>query len=103
MSSLLVLSNCSKPEQPVTNVVVSNTFEVKQKPEQVQMSSVKFKVVTKDNIEAFIKEISTSGDYVFIAMSVKDYENLAFNFDQLRRYVEQQNSIIVYYEGFANG
>ena len=31
-------------------------------------------------------------------ISVKDYENLALNFAELRRYIEQQKQIIVYYE-----
>jgi hypothetical protein len=29
---------------------------------------------------------------------VKDYENLSKNFAELRRYIEQQKQIIVYYE-----
>jgi len=29
---------------------------------------------------------------------VKDYENLSLNFAELRRYIEQQKQIIVYYE-----
>ena len=29
---------------------------------------------------------------------MKDYENLAINIADLRRYLEQQNEIIVYYE-----
>ena len=32
------------------------------------------------------------------AISVKDYENLAKNFAELRRYIEQQKQIILYYE-----
>tara|TARA_B100002019_G_scaffold289794_1_gene306148 strand:- start:823 stop:948 length:126 start_codon:yes stop_codon:yes gene_type:complete len=29
---------------------------------------------------------------------VKDYENLSLNFAELRRYIEQQKQIIIYYE-----
>ena len=29
---------------------------------------------------------------------MKDYENLSLNFAELRRYIEQQKQIIVYYE-----
>ena len=35
---------------------------------------------------------------IHIAISVKDYENLSKNFAELRRYIEQQKEIIVYYE-----
>jgi len=31
-------------------------------------------------------------------LSMKDYENLALNIADLRRFLEQQNEIIVYYE-----
>ena len=34
----------------------------------------------------------------YIALSVKDYENLSLNFAELRRYIEQQKQIILYYE-----
>jgi hypothetical protein len=34
----------------------------------------------------------------YIAISVKDYENLSLNFAELKRYIEQQKQIIVYYE-----
>ena len=36
---------------------------------------------------------------LYIAISVKDYENLSKNFAELRRYIEQQKQIILYYEG----
>jgi len=34
----------------------------------------------------------------FVALSVKDYENLALNVAELRRFINQQKEIIVYYE-----
>jgi len=33
-----------------------------------------------------------------VAFSVKDYENLALNISELRRYIGQQKEIIIYYE-----
>ena len=39
-----------------------------------------------------------NGGDSYIALSVKDYENLSLNFAELRRYIEQQKQIIVYYE-----
>ncbi len=46
-------------------------------------------------IKAYAKK---NGADSYIAISVKDYENLALNFAELRRYIEQQKQIIVYYE-----
>jgi len=31
-------------------------------------------------------------------LSIKDYENLALNIAELRRYINQQKQIIIYYE-----
>ena len=56
-------------------------------------------MVSKLNYKDFIKEYeSKNGADSYIAISVKDYENLALNFAELRRYIEQQKQIIVYYE-----
>lgn len=38
------------------------------------------------------------GELAYVVLSMKDYENLALNIADLRRYLEQQNEIIVYYE-----
>ena len=70
-----------------------------QHPKAVQLNDIKIYVVNKSNYEDFIKayEKKNGGDS-YIAISVKDYENLSLNFAELRRYIEQQKQIIVYYE-----
>ena len=69
------------------------------RPKQVQLNDVKIYVVNKKNYTEFIKEYEAkNGADSYIAISVKDYENLALNFAELRRYIEQQKQIIVYYE-----
>ena len=70
-----------------------------QHPKAVQLNDIKIYVVNKGNYEDFIKayEKKNGGDS-YIAISVKDYENLSLNFAELRRYIEQQKQIIVYYE-----
>ena len=63
------------------------------------MNDVKIYVVTEENYEQFLEEFnSKNGKTAWIAISVKDYENLSLNFAELRRYIEQQKEIIVYYE-----
>ena len=42
------------------------------------------------------------GDFVFFAISVPDYENLSLNMSELKRYIDQQKTIIVYYEKSIN-
>ena len=65
----------------------------------MQLNYVKIYVVNEDNYEEFIEEFrAKNGEIVYIAISVKDYENLSLNIAELRRYIEQQKQVIVYYE-----
>ena len=63
------------------------------------MTDVKWYVVTTDNIEEFEKRFENeNSDLVFFALSVPHYQNLSVNLTDIRRYIEQQKSIILYYE-----
>jgi len=82
----------------VTNTV-KTTVPIVAHPKKVQLNDVKIYVVSKENYEEFVKEFEAkNGADAYIAISVKDYENLSLNFAELRRYIEQQKQIIVYYE-----
>jgi hypothetical protein len=65
----------------------------------VKLEDVEFKVVTSENIDEFLKQWKKKygDDFVFIAFSVKDYETMALNLEEIRRYINQQKEIIVYY------
>ena len=89
------------PEPKVVTVtkVVRTEVPIQARPKQVRLNDVKIYVVSKVNYKEFIKEYEKkNGADSYIAISVKDYENLALNFAELRRYIEQQKQIIVYYE-----
>ena len=63
------------------------------------MTDVQWYVVTTDNIEEFEKRFENqNSDLVFFALSVPHYQNLSVNLSDIRRYIEQQKSIILYYE-----
>jgi len=69
------------------------------RPKPLQLNDTRVFVVTEENFDEFIKEFSEIyGDVAFVALSMKDYENLALNIADLRRYINQQGEIIVYYE-----
>ena len=99
---LVSLSSCSwKPEKEIVvqTKIVTPTIEIKQRPKGVKMLPVKFYVVTEKNYEQFKEKFKKeNGDFVFYAMSVPSYENLALDMAELRRYIEQQKEIIIYYE-----
>ena len=100
----LVLSSCGyirKPEKEiiVKTVEVQKIIPIQPQPKPVDMIDVKFYVVTEENYEEFKEKfMRTNNDYVFYAVSVHDYENLAFNMAELYRYIRQQKEIIIYYE-----
>ena len=99
---LVSLSSCSwKPEKEIVvqTKIVNPVIEIKQRPKGVKMLPVKFYVVTEKNYEQFKEKFKKeNGDFVFYAMSVPSYENLALDMAELRRYIEQQKEIIIYYE-----
>ena len=68
-------------------------------PVAVQMLPVNFRVITRETVDSFLAEITRAQGQspVFVAITFKDYENLSLNLADLRRYIEQQQSIIVYY------
>ena len=99
----LLISGCSilTPEPQIVTVTntVKTTVPVVAMPKPVQLNDVKIYVVSKENYEEFVKEFEAkNGADAYIAISVKDYENLSLNFAELRRYIEQQKEIILYYE-----
>ena len=63
------------------------------------MNNIKFYVVTSENFEDFKKRYEKdNGAFLFYALSVRDYETLALNMAEIKRYIEQQKQIIIYYE-----
>ena len=98
----LTLMGCSlmpTPKVVTVTKIVKTEVPIVTRPKQVQLNDVKIYVVSKVNYEEFVKEYTKkNGADSYIALSVKDYENLSLNFAELRRYIEQQKQIIVYYE-----
>ena len=102
--AILLLSSCSsfykEPEIKVVTKLEKTVVPIVPMPKPVQMNDIKIYVVSpEENLEEFKKEFEAkNGGDSYIAISVKDYENLSKNFAELRRYIEQQKAIIVYYE-----
>lgn len=98
---ILLLANCTQPEPEVQiqTEYVEKTIPTVPRPAPINLVVPKFYVVTSENFEEFIDEFSSkNGTQTFIALSVKDYENLSISIAELKRYLEQQDQIIIYYE-----
>ena len=89
-----------EPEIKIVTQIEKTEVPIVPRPKPVQLNDVKIYVVSpEENYEEFIAEFEAkNGGDAYIAISVKDYENLSLNFAELRRYIEQQKQIIVYYE-----
>ena len=103
LASLIFLSGCSglmpEPQVKVVTQIQKTQIPTVARPKAVQLTDTRVFVVTKDNYDEFVKEFTeVYGELAFVALSMKDYENLALNIAEIKRYLEQQTEIIVYYE-----
>ena len=102
MVVLLFLTGCStfrEPEIKVVTQIEKTTVPIVARPKPIDLVDTRVYVVTKNNYESFVKEFTEEhGELAYVVLSMKDYENLAINIADLRRYIEQQTEIIVYYE-----
>lgn len=69
-------------------------------PPDLLLEDVKMVVITPENFDERILEVERlqgDGNFVVVAMTPQDYENMAYNFQELKRYTLQQQEIIDYY------
>lgn len=100
-SLLLITSGCASVEPQVvvkTDYVVKD-IPIQPVPKPLNLHRVKFYAVTPENMEEFLQRFEEeAGINVFFALSVPDYENMSLNVAELRRYIDQQRAVILYYE-----
>ena len=96
----IFLSGCSStPEVVRVPYAVQKTIDKAPHPKKIKMMDVYFYVVNEDNFNEFkTRFIKKHNSFVFVAFSVKDYERLGLNTSELKRYIQQQKDIILYYE-----
>lgn len=69
------------------------------RPDPIEMKNADIVVVTEANLQEVIDRIKTEqGDFVLYAMTAQSFEGLALNFEQIKRFIEEQNAVILYYE-----
>ena len=101
----LVLSSCSSwpklTQIEVQTVEVERRIPTQNRPQPITMNKgMKWWVVTEENFKEFKEKFQKeNGDpLVAYVLSVRDYETLALNMAEIKRYIEQQKEIIIYYE-----
>ena len=100
--SLLLLSSCSwKPEKEIVTVdrIVKPTIAVVPRPRPVEFDELKVKVITETNVQEVIEEMKTNqGQFLVYALDPMTFKNLAIGIEEIKRYIQQQKDIIIYYE-----
>ena len=98
----ILLSSCSwKPEKEIVTVetIVKPTITIAQRPRTVEFDELKVKVITEANVQEVILEMKTNqGQFLVYALDPVTFKNLAIGIEEIKRYIEQQNDIIIYYE-----
>ena len=98
----ILLSSCSwKPEKEIVTVetIVKPTIAIAQRPRPVEFDELKVKVITEANVQEVIQEMKDNqGQFLVYALDTVTFKNLAIGIEEIKRYIEQQNDIIVYYE-----
>ena len=113
--SFLLLGGCSMlqpqplpaPEPIIKTVTEFKTLEIYQPPlpKAIDLQDVEFFVITEKNFEEQVRRLQKmqDGTYVLFGITPQDYENMAYNLQELRRYIRQQKEIIIYYRQATQG
>ena len=100
----LIISSCSSWNPlktiEVKTVEVERNVPLQNRPRQLDLADIHWYVVTEENFAEFKKRFQKeNGDpLVAYVISVKDYETLAIDMAEIKRYIDQQKQIIIYYE-----
>ena len=100
----LVISSCSSWNPlktiEIKTVEVERNVPLQNRPRQLDLADIHWYVVTEENFAEFKKKFQKeNGDpLVAYVISVKDYETLAIDMAEIKRYIDQQKQIIIYYE-----
>ena len=100
----LIISSCSSWNPlktiEVKTVEVERNVPLQNRPRQLNLADIHWYVVTEENFAEFKKKfLKENGDpLVAYVISVKDYETLAIDMAEIKRYIDQQKQIIIYYE-----
>jgi hypothetical protein len=68
-------------------------------PREIDLKDPYWYVVSDKNLDEFLTRVEKEhGQVVFLAMSVPDYELMAYNMQELKRYINELKEVVVYYK-----
>ena len=67
-------------------------------PREIDLKEPFWFVVSELNVDDFLERVKKEeGRIVFVAMSIPDYELMAYNMQELKRYINELKEVVVYY------
>ena len=98
------MTGCSLLPQKTPQEVKIVTKPVERKivqpilPRAIDLKDPYWYVVSEKNLKEFLARIEKEeGRVVFLAMSVPDYELMAYNMQEIKRYINEMKEVIIYY------
>ncbi len=101
LMTLTMVSNCSLLPTKQVEVVakpVERTIVQPIMPREIDLKEVRWLTITPENYEQQFELIEEQeGELVFLAMTIPDYEIMAYNMQELKRYITELKDVVVYY------
>lgn len=66
-------------------------------PREIDLKDPYWYVVSDKNLEEFLARVEKEQGQVVFAMSVPDYELMAYNTQELKRYIRELKEVVIYY------
>ena len=92
--SLLPTKQIEVTAKPMERTIVQPVM-----PREIDLKDPYWYVVSDKNLEEFLQRVEKEHEQVvFFAMSVPDYELMAYNMQELKRYINELKEVVVYYK-----
>jgi hypothetical protein len=67
-------------------------------PREIDLKQPEWIAVTPENKDEQLAKIEEQeGELVFLAMTIPDYEVMAYNMQEIKRYITELKDVVVYY------
>ena len=91
--SLLPTKQIEVTAKPMDRTIVQPVM-----PREIDLKEVRWLTITPENYEEQFALIEDQeGELVFLAMTVPDYETMAYNMQEIKRYITELKDVAVYY------
>ncbi len=106
--ALFSLSACQTPKIDVEVTPINKPDLVIPQPDYVSMRDIKWYIVTEQNFLEVIEKLKAANvNPVLFALTDDGYEALSLNFAEIKKYIDDKNSVVLgykeYYEGGEDG